>query len=96
MLQEDIQLKIFDSCMDEYLFTKKHMQAWQSPVNVCQRWRNIVFGSPRRLNLGPAKPPARDRLDVWPDLSLFIQSYGVYRAESVDNLIAVLERSDCA
>jgi hypothetical protein len=73
---------------------KKHLQAWQTLVHVCQRWRSIVFGSSRRLNVGlicTAKTPARDTLGVWPDLSLFIQPYGDYRAESVDNLIAVLE-----
>ena len=72
--------------------------------NTCRRGRHwctcvsdgeaLFFGSSRRLNLGlicTAKTPARDTLGVWPDLSLFIQSYGDYRAESVDNLIAVLE-----
>src|SRR6266403_514645 len=42
---------------------------------MCRRWRNIVFGSPRRLNLRlfcTPKTPARDTLDVWPALPLLI------------------------
>ena len=64
-------------------------------MHVCRRWRTVVFGSPRRLNLRlvcTAKTPARDTLDVWPALPLFIRGYGNYPTESVDNIIAVLER----
>ena len=73
------------------------IEAWQSLVHVCRRWRSVVFGSPRRLNLRlvcTAKTPARDTLDVWPALPLVIRCNGDYPTESVDNIIAVLERSD--
>ena len=69
-------------------------KAWQSLVHVCRRWRSIVFGSPRHLNLQLVYKEgtrARDTLDVWPALPLVIWSYGV---KSVDNIIAVLERKD--
>ena len=36
---------------------------------------------------------ARDTLDVWPTLPLFIRCHGGYTTESVDNFIAVLKRS---
>ena len=32
-------------------FTKMAIEAWQSLVHVCRRWRCLVFESPRRLNL---------------------------------------------
>ena len=72
---------------------------WQSLVHVCQRWRGIVFGSPRRLHLqllfSTTKTPARDTLDGWPVLPLQIHVKDrVSRTEDVDNIIAVLERSD--
>ena len=54
-----------------------------------------MFGSPRRLNLQlycTPKTPARDTLDVWPALPLFIQ--GDVSQTSVDNVIAELEHSD--
>ena len=76
---------------------KKEIEKWQTLVHVCRRWRSVVFGSPRRLNLRlvcTTGTPARDTLDVWPSLPLLIQDSG-NRTESVDDFIAVLERSDC-
>jgi hypothetical protein len=73
------------------------MEAWQSLIHVCRRWRNVVFGSPNRLNLRLVctdKTPAKDTLDVWPALPLFIRCYGNYTAESLENIITVLRRSD--
>ena len=98
MLPDDVLLEIFDFFVREVGqlgLTKEKIQEWQTLVHVCQRWRRIVFVSPRRLNLRLVcsdKTPARDTLDVWPPLPLYIQS--MYMAESVDNIIAVLERSD--
>ena len=73
-------------------------RAWQSLVHVCRRWRNIVFGSPRHLNLClacTANTRARDTLDdVWPALPLIISFHRDYGTGSVDNIVAVLERSD--
>ena len=92
MLPDDVLLEIFDFSAD---ITKQALEAWQTLVHVCRRWRSLVYRSPRRLNLGLVcsnKTPARDTLDVWPPLPLFIQCDE--RAESVDDIIAVLERSD--
>jgi hypothetical protein len=70
------------------------MEAWQSLVHVCQRWRSVVFGSPRHLNLRLHYTPRipRAKLDVWPALPLIVMGY-VSRPD-MDNIIAVLERSD--
>jgi hypothetical protein len=78
--------------------TKKEIEAWQSLAHVCRRWRSVVFGSPLRLGLRlfcTAKTRARDTLEVWPPLPLFIQCYGYYPKECVDNIIAALERRNC-
>ena len=64
-------------------------------MHVCQRWRDIVFGSPSGLELRlvyTTKTPARETLDVWPALPLCIRCDGEYQTGSVDNIIAVLER----
>jgi hypothetical protein len=61
---------------------------------VCPRWRSIVFGSPRRLNLRlvATNKTLLDRLDVWPPLLPVIR---VSLRERVDNVITVLaERRD--
>ena len=84
--------------MDEAPFTKGDIEAWQTLVHMCRRWRSVVFGSPHHLNLQlvcTARTPARDTLDVWPDFPLFIRCHGDHPIESVDNIIAVLECSDC-
>jgi hypothetical protein len=42
---------MFDFYVDEDGETKEDVEVWQVLVHVCRRWRSIVFGSPRRLNL---------------------------------------------
>jgi hypothetical protein len=91
MLPDDVLLEIFDFFVRE----SHRIEVWETLVHVCRRWRSVVFGSPRRLNLRLVcsdKTPARDMLDVWPALPLYIHSVGF--AESVDNIIAVLEHTD--
>ena len=63
---------------------------------MCHRWRRVVFASPRRLNLQLlclAGTHARDTLDVWPALPLIIEE-GRIPSPGIDNIVAVLERSD--
>ena len=63
MLPDDV-LEIFDCFVDEeYETTKEEIEGWQTPVHVCLRWRSVVFGSPRRLDLClfcSNKAPARE------------------------------------
>ena len=91
MLPDDVLLEIFDFFVREAY----HIEGWKPLVHVCRRWRSVVFGSPLRLNLRlfcSNSTPARDTLDVWPALPLFIECIG--RAEIMDDIVAVLERSD--
>ena len=72
---------------------KDQMEAWQKLVHVCRRWRSIVFGSPRRLNLQlvcTTQTSARDTVDVWPELPLVIEDLDCQK----EGLIALLERSE--
>jgi hypothetical protein len=91
MLPDDVLLEMFDFFVrDAY-----RIEGWQTLVHVCRRWRRIVFGSPLRLNLRlfcSKKTPARGTLDVWPALPLIIVCDE--RAENVDSVVAVLERSN--
>jgi hypothetical protein len=54
-LPDDVLLEIFDFYFPvlgyQYFHTKRIVESWQSLVHVCRRWRCLVFGSPRRLNL---------------------------------------------
>jgi hypothetical protein len=95
-LPDEVLLEIFDFCVDEDAFEKEDVEAWQPLVHVCQRWRSVVFGSPRRLNLRlVCKPgtPVRDKLDVWPPLPLVIRGR-IFLTDPNDNLITILKRRD--
>ena len=86
MLPDDVLLAVFDFCSD----------IWQTLIHVCRRWRSLVFGSPRRLDLQlfcSAETPARDTLDIWPPLPLVVRDHYA-RPGRVDNIVAVLERRD--
>ncbi len=72
------------------------IESWQTLVHVCRRWRGLVFGSPRRLNLklfcNTRSRSARRTLDIWPPLPLLI--HGDVTVGSVKNIVAVLGHSD--
>ena len=106
VLPDDVLLGIFDF----YTITdssyegvpsdesKKAIEAWQVLVHVCRRWRSLVLGSPRRLNLRlycTYQTPARDTLDVWPALPLIVDSRGITMGLSSDthDIIAALGQS---
>jgi hypothetical protein len=105
VLPDDVLLAIFDELgvVDQsvYLIEATSLQDrkirawWQSPVHVCRRWRGLIFGSPRSLNVQlrcTTRTPARETLDVWPALPLYIR--GNVDKRTVDNAIAELELSD--
>jgi hypothetical protein len=101
VLPDEVLLAIFYFYVDETsdiafltAFSKKDVEEWQTLAHVCWRWRGVVFGSPRRLNLRLACTPrnlARDSLNIWPALPLVILS-NRYTGD-LDNITAVLERN---
>ena len=94
---DDILLPIFDFHLrEEHLRPGQPTRAWQSLVHVCRRWRSVVFGSPRRLDLRlfcTNYTRSRDMLDIWPALPLTINGDGYYSTRSVDNIVAALKCS---
>jgi hypothetical protein len=90
MLPDEALLEIFVFCMD------KDYMRWCTLVHVCRKWRNIVFGSPRRLDLQlwcTPGIPVRRTLDIWPPL-LPIVVYGYKEWEEYDDMVAALEQND--
>jgi hypothetical protein len=74
----------------------QNRETWITLVHVCQKWRDIVFGSPRRLNLRLLVTPRRSvrtMLDTWPPLLIDIWGFGVESWGS-DTIISVLEHDD--
>ena len=97
ILPDDVLLGIFDFhvTMDSSYYVKRRIEAWQSLVHVCRRWRILVLESPRRLNLRlycTSETPARDTLDVWPALPLVI--WGDMTLSGTGNIIAALGHSN--
>jgi hypothetical protein len=91
MLPDVALLRIFDFYVD-----KAPIEAWRTLVHVCQTWRNVVFGSPRRLNLRldcRASSPVREMLDIWPPLPIRMVIIGL-ETRGLDNIIATLEHND--
>ena len=98
MLPDVALLEIFDFVVGDECAL---IMAWSKLVHVCRKWRNVVFGSPRRLNLrlfcGP-KTPVRKLLDVWPPFPIYMNAGLSYEtpddAFSIDDIIAALEHND--
>ena len=96
VLPDDVLLTIFNFYIVGYLHTKPVIEEWQSLVHVCRRWRSIVFGSPRHLNLRlfcTPETPMRDTLDFWPALPLLING-NLPSASSVNNIIVALRHDN--
>ena len=71
------------------------IQAWHTLVHVCRKWRIIVLGSPRRLDLRLSctdKTPVKETLAVWPPLPIVIGQY--IQPTEMDNIIVALEHND--
>ena len=91
MLPDVVLLVLFDFYLDKAL-----VEAWYTLVHVCQKWRSVVFGSPRRLKLRlhcTERTRVKETLDVWPPLPIVIRT--LYPQDwGMDNIIAALEHND--
>src|ERR1700733_10138533 len=100
VLPDDVLLDIFDFYVPVVrapeIRNGGDIEAWQSLVHVCRRWRCLVFGSPRRLNLQlfcTPETPTRDLLDVWPALPIIVWSF-MGLSSNMDNVIAALGQNN--
>ena len=92
MLPDVALLEIFDI----YMLGPRLVYEWYWLVHVCRKWRNVIFGSPRRLGLRlycTAWTPVRETLDAWPPWPIVVWENG-YEKWGVDNIIAALEHND--
>ncbi|KAI0286204.1 hypothetical protein BC826DRAFT_101150 [Russula brevipes] len=100
-LPDDALLEIFDFYLD-YNIDGPHQDfdKWHTLVHVCQRWRNVVFASPCRLDLRllcRKDRPVRAMPDIWPALpiSIDIEDFLSPRWETrLDNFMVALEHPD--
>ena len=93
ILPDDVLLKYIDSL---YRRTFREIEAWQSLVHVCPRWRSLclfITTSPETAPLlySQRETPARGtRWRFWPVLPLLIQGH-IPETSDVDDIVAVLE-----
>ena len=89
-----VLLEIFDIC----LYGAYEREEWHTLVHVCRRWRNIVFGSPHRLDLRlfcTAGTPVKKTLDIWPLLPIDVVGVQLEKYQGgADNIVAALEHND--
>ena len=101
-LPDDVFLEIFDLFLRDLAdYPVQRMRKWLILAHVCQRWRRIIFASPRRLDLYLAcicGTPVRRNLVYWPlTLPLVIDYPGTYDGPipgDEDNIIAALTHTD--
>ncbi|KAI0296368.1 hypothetical protein BC826DRAFT_1103816 [Russula brevipes] len=99
-LTDDVLLDIFDFYLDNGNPSGLlNVDVWHTLVHVCRWWRNVVFASPRRLNLRllcRRDRPVRAMLDIWPTLPIVIEDISTRTLSGVglDNIIAALEHPD--
>ena len=100
MLPDVALLNIFDFYLEEkYIdpidpLNEPPIEVWRTLAHVCRKWRNIVFESPRRLDLRVCcrpSTPVREMLDIWPNLPIIVW---FDEQEDADNTIAALEHND--
>ena len=103
MLVDDVLLEIFDYCRNLLYFWRDwppcYGGLWHILVHVCRRWRQIIFDSPRRLNLQllcTYGTPVRKNLGIWPAFPINLQlgSLTDLRPKDEENAIAALEHRD--
>ena len=94
-------LEIFDFYMTEALGFdpfRHNKEAWMILAHVCRKWRDVVFGSPFRLNVRLHFRPGsseRKMLDTWPPLPIDIWGFGdELRIYDMGNIVAALEHND--
>lgn len=94
-LPSNVLLEIFDYYRKDHNFDYMPVWRWHKLVHVCQSWRQIIFGSPRRLDLQllcTRRTPVRESLDIWPPFPIAIQYYynRTFTPSDADNFFAAL------
>jgi len=101
-IPDNILLDIFDFYRIFPNFPQNVYSLWEWHIlaHVCRKWRQVLFASPRRLDLQlhcTPNTPVRKMLDTWPPLPIIIEKPPYIHLHSEvdeDNLIAALEHRD--
>ena len=97
MLPDEVLLEIFNFCRNKDPRSPTPIQWWTLLVHVCQRWRQVIFESPRRLNLQircTRRTPVKKDLGIWPAFPIVIDYRTKRTPEGEHNIMAALEHPD--
>jgi hypothetical protein len=91
-------LEIFDFYRNDH-YNDCPVWEWHVLVHVCQRWRQIVFASPHRLNLQilcTHGTPFRKNIGIWPTFPIVLNFYctRLLTPNDEDNAITALKHPD--
>ena len=98
MLPDNVLLEIFHFYrnQDEHFIRIDNTWRWKTLTQVCRRWRHVIFGSPRRLDLRIVctnTTPTSRLLDIWPPFPIIVTLppwIPEVDENGVENLIAAL------
>ena len=98
-LPDNILLEIFDFYRKN-LYYRTDIWRWRILVHVCRRWRQIIFESPRRLDLRilcTEETDVKKNLGIWPAFPIVIDCRYYWRSiqpRGEGNVIAALKHPD--
>jgi hypothetical protein len=98
----NVLLDIFDFYRNDHDHSYSTVWRWHILVHVCQRWRQIIFESPLRLNLKVLctyGTSVKKCFDIWPNVPIAINycsthSSVSFRPDDHENVICALGRPD--
>jgi hypothetical protein len=96
MLPDDVFLDMFDFYRINHDYSSRPVWEWHVLAEVCQRWRQIVFASPHRLNLQilcTHGSPVKKNLRIWPAFPIVLSLKGLTPYDEV-TAINALEHLD--
>ena len=100
MLPDDALLEIFDFYKDDPTNHSNFTWHWETLTKVCRRWRHVVLGSPRRLNLRVVctnttrTTKFRDIWPIFPIIVLILPGSPAVDLKGIATIIAALEHRD--
>jgi hypothetical protein len=100
MLPDDSLLEIFDFYKVDLSNRTALTWRWNTLTQVCRRWRHVVFGSPRHLDLRlvcTGTTPVSRLLDIWPPFPIIVYlpfPHAVLDENGAENIIAALKCRD--